>query len=356
MFLKNCWYVAAEPQEIGREPLGRTICNENIVFWRTENGDAIAFEDRCCHRRLPLRKGTLVGDRLRCHYHGIEFDPAGKCTYVPGQTTIPPGAEVRTYPVVQKYNWIWIWMGDPALADESQVVPYPWKTADDWGDKGTYFRLDCNYKLVVDNLLDLSHLAFVHASTIGNAAVAEAASIRTLRDDDSVTMARWTVGNAPPPTYQKMCGWTDDDIVDRWQIIEFRMPGAVRLFTGAAPGAAQGKDFGFTDLERDVPEGGFGFHNLNFVTPETDTTTHYFWSNSYQVVGKPITEELTEMQYNQIHQAFHQDWEVFNIQQENWDDRPVINTNQDTALIAARQLIDRKIGDEQGGATAEAAE
>ena len=239
-------------------------------------------------------------------------------------------------------------MGDPALADEDKIVPYPWKTADDWGDKGTYFYVKCDYRLVIDNLLDLSHLGFVHRSTIGNAAVAEAARIRTLKEDDSVTVARWTVGQPPAPTYQKMGGWTDDDIVDRWQIIEFQMPGAVRLFTGAAKGAAEGKDFGFTDIDLPVPEGGFGFHNLNFVTPETETTTHYFWSNAYQIEGKPVTEEMTEMSYKQIFTAFHQDWEVFNKQQENWDDRPTIDTIQDAGSIAARAMIDRMVAEDQG--------
>jgi vanillate O-demethylase monooxygenase subunit len=347
MFLRNCWYVAAEPHEVDRHPFARKICDENIVFWRTENGDPVAFEDRCCHRRMPLRKGALIGDVLRCHYHGLQFDVTGQCIHVPGQSTIPPGARVRTYPVAQKYNWIWIWMGDPALADESLIVPYPWKTASDWGDKGYYFYCGSDYRLVIDNLLDLSHLAFVHQTTIGNAAVAEHAEVRTLKDEDSVTVARWTVGQNPAPTYQRMGGWTPDTIVDRWQIIEFRMPGAVRLFTGAAPGAAGGKKFGWTDLERDVPKGGFGFHNLNFVTPETATTCHYFWSNAYQVQGKPINPEMTELSFKQIFAAFHQDWELFNMQQKNWDDRPVIDTNQDAGPIAARVLIDRKIAEER---------
>ena len=348
MFLKDTWYVCAQPEEVTRTPMARTICNENLAFWRKEDGTPIVFEDRCCHRRMPLSKANLVGDQMECYYHGLRFDEDGKCVHVPGQTTIPPGAQVQKYPIVEKYNWMWIWMGDPALADEDLIVPYPWKTADDWGDKGTYFYVKADYKLVVDNLLDLSHLGFVHRSTIGNAAVAEAARVRTLKDDDSVTVARWTVGQPPAPTYQKMGGWTEDDIVDRWQIIEFRMPGAVRLFTGAAPGAAEGKEFGFTEIDRDVPEGGFGFHNLNFVTPETENTTHYFWSNAYQVQGQPVSEEMTELSYRQIFTAFHQDWEVFNKQQENWDDKPTIDTVQDAGSIAARAMIDRKIAEEQG--------
>ncbi len=347
MFVRNSWYVCAQPEEIDRTPMTRTICDEKIVFWRMEDGTPVAFEDRCCHRRMPLSKGKIIGDVLECYYHGLQFNQSGACVHVPGQNTIPPGAQVRTYPIVEKYNWIWIWMGDLALADEDRIVPYPWKTADDWGDKGTYFYVKSDYRLIIDNLLDLSHLGFVHRSTIGNVAVAEAARVRTLKDDDSVTVARWTVGKNPAPTYQKMGGWTEDDIVDRWQIIEFRMPGAVRLFTGAAPDAAEGQEFGFTEIDRDVPKSGFGFHNLNFVTPETATTTHYFWSNAYQIDGKPITPEMTELQYKQIFTAFHQDWEVFNKQQENWDDRPTIDTIQDAGSIAARAMIDREVAAER---------
>ena len=354
MFIKNQWYVAAEPPEITRSPLARTICNEQIVFWRTGDGAPVAMEDRCCHRRMPLRKGVLVDDRLRCHYHGLEFDSTGACVHVPGQTTIPPETAVRTYPVVDKYNWMWIWMGDPALADESKITPYPWKTSEDWGDKGHYFHVASDYRLIVDNLLDLSHLAYVHASTIGNMAVAEHAKIRTIREDDSVTVARWTVGQPPPPTYQKVGGFAPDQLVDRWQIIQWTPPGFVRLFTGAAPNAAEGKEFGFTDLEHETPEGGFGLRNLNAVTPETETTCHYFWSQSHDV--QPITDELTHTIFNQILTAFKQDWEVFEMQQDNWDDRPVIDTIQDAGAIAARQIIDRLMAEEKGQGASVAAE
>ena len=101
MFIKNTWYVCGQPEEINRTPMARTICNENIVFWRKEDGTPLAFEDRCCHRRMPLSKGKIVGDRLECYYHGLQFDTAGKCVHVPGQSKIPPAAEVSTYPIVE---------------------------------------------------------------------------------------------------------------------------------------------------------------------------------------------------------------------------------------------------------------
>jgi vanillate O-demethylase monooxygenase subunit len=346
VILKNYWYVAAELHEIGRLPFARTICNEPIVFWRKEDGTPVAFEDRCCHRRMPLSKGTLVGDTLRCHYHGLQFDAVGRCIRVPGQSTIPPGAAVKAYPVVERYNWLWIWIGDPALADPDKIVPYPWRTSPEWGDKGTYMHVNADYRLIVDNLLDLSHLSFVHLSTVGTSAVAEMAKIRTFRAADSVTVARWMVGTTPAPTYRVLMGWPADMIIDRWQIIEWRPPGFVRLNNGGGPGAAEGREFGFVDFDRPTPPGGFGQRVLNALTPETETTTHYFWS--YATDAKPITPERTDAAFRELATAFHQDWEVFELQQANVDDRPVIDTIQDAGSIAARQIIERIVAEQRG--------
>jgi vanillate O-demethylase monooxygenase subunit len=241
---------------------------------------------------------------------------------------------------------VWIWIGDPALADPAKIVPYPWRTRPDWGDKGGYMHVNADYRLIVDNLLDLSHLAFVHLSTVGTSSVAEAARIRTFRTEDSVTVARWIVGTTPAPHHLRTMGWTPGTIIDRWQIIEWRPPGFVRLNVGGAPGAAEGKEFRLIDVDWPTPPGGFGQHNLNALTPETETTTHYFWTIS--------AENIDEM-FRQMVTAFHQDWEVFELQQANWDDRPTIDTIQDAGSIAARQIIDR-IAAEQRGAAALAAE
>ncbi|HZD63953.1 MAG TPA: Rieske 2Fe-2S domain-containing protein, partial [Xanthobacteraceae bacterium] len=116
MFLRNYWYVAATDSEIERKPLGRIILGEPIVFYRLEDGTPVALEDRCAHRHLPLSMGKLVGDTLQCHYHGLRYDQTGTCVRVPGQDLIPRSARVRSYPVVERYHWLWIWMGDPALA------------------------------------------------------------------------------------------------------------------------------------------------------------------------------------------------------------------------------------------------
>jgi len=315
-------------------------------LWRKEDGAPVAFEDRCCHRRLPLSKGALVGDRLRCRYHGLEFDATGACVQVPGQTTIPPGAAVRAYPVVERYKWIWIWMGDPALADPAGIIDCRWRVDPAWGDKGTYFHVRCDYRLICDNLLDQSHVVFVHASTLGAASINENPQFRVFRDDHAVKSVRWVTNCIPPPLYRKLMGWPDDQRVDRWLISEFRPPSTVRLFTGAAPGAAQGQPFGFTDLLAEVPPGGLGLRNINCITPETATTAHYFWCNPYS--AREVTDALTEHMFEQIVLAFRQDWDVLEAQQANADDRPEININADGPFLAARHLLDRRIAAEAG--------
>jgi phenylpropionate dioxygenase-like ring-hydroxylating dioxygenase large terminal subunit len=220
MFLRNYWYVAGYDHEIGHHPLGRIILGEPIVFYRLEDGTPVALEDRCAHRHLPLSMGKLVGDTLQCHYHGLRYDRTGACVRVPGQDMIPRSARVKGYPVVERYRWLWIWMGDPALADPDKITDYHWFDDPNWGAKGEYLHVNSNWQLIVDNLLDLTHLAFVHETTIGNSALVDQAQVKVQRMQDNVTVTRWIVDAPAPPTFVKAGGFTSH--VDRWQIINLR--------------------------------------------------------------------------------------------------------------------------------------
>jgi vanillate O-demethylase monooxygenase subunit len=352
MFLRNYWYVAADDHEIGAQPFARTILNEPIVFFRKEDGTPVALEDRCCHRHVPLSKGTRVGDNLRCWYHGLTFDGTGKCVRVPGQQTIPENARVRAYPVVERHKWVWIWMGDPALADPAKIPDYRWRDHSDWGCKGTYYYVKCNYQLIVDNLLDLTHLAFVHESTIGNAAVVESADVQAKGGIDDVTVVRWMLDKPAPPTYVKMMeGYTGN--IDRWQIIHWAPPGNIRLFTGGVPSAAsQGTTREkFDALMTDTPAGGIGMRNLDVMTPETESTTHYFWAQAHDF--EPHNPAITDAFFKQIDIAFHQDWELFEVQQASISRRPgapSINIAVDKGPMMARRLVTKLLEREKSAA------
>lgn len=118
MFLRDYWYAAGFSEEVGRDFLARTYLNEDVVIFRKEDGTPVALENRCAHRRLPLSMGKLIGDTVECGYHGLLYDCEGACIKIPGQDRIPRGTAVRSYPIVDRHRYLWIWMGDPGRADE----------------------------------------------------------------------------------------------------------------------------------------------------------------------------------------------------------------------------------------------
>ncbi|MGA7303482.1 MAG: Rieske 2Fe-2S domain-containing protein, partial [Rhodothermales bacterium] len=198
MFLRNQWYVAAWSHEVGRTPLARLIASEPIVFWRTEAGQAVAFEDACPHRLAPLSKGHLVGDALQCGYHGVMFDSEGKCIQVPGQHNAPKGCAVHSYRLEERWGMIWLWLGEPKEADTSLIPDFHWMAAEGWAPVSGLLHFKGHYQLLVDNLLDLTHETFLHAKTIGNPPVAETPA-ETTSAGKKVRVRRVMQDVSPPP-------------------------------------------------------------------------------------------------------------------------------------------------------------
>lgn len=333
MFLRNHWYVAAWDHELGDRPLSRTLLDEPVVLFRGADGKVVALEDRCPHRRAPLSMGNVLENgRLQCLYHGMEFDSAGQCVRVPSQKDVPTGMRAKTYPVVERHHWIWIWMGDPAEANPAGIPDFHWLSSpDEWGAKGTRMHVKANWQLIVDNLLDLTHLATVHVTTIGNAAIAEKAESRVQRTEKGVLMSRWVMDAPAPPTYVKAGGFKTN--VDRWQFIDFVPPAFLRLHVGGVPtGTGAPEKF----------DGGIHMRNLNAITPETETTSHYFWAQAHNF--DIHNAKTTEMIFNQITEAFLEDVAIFEGQQRVIDrDKgpPEIDVAADAAQIQARRILTR---------------
>ncbi len=127
----NAWYATAWGHEVARTLSKRTVCDHDIVLFRQQDGAVAALEDACWHRLMPLSLGTLEGDTVVCGYHGLRFNGAGRCTFMPAQKTINPSAGVRSYPTVEKHRLIWLWPGDPALADPASVPDFHSEWVDD---------------------------------------------------------------------------------------------------------------------------------------------------------------------------------------------------------------------------------
>ncbi|MEP7282872.1 MAG: Rieske 2Fe-2S domain-containing protein, partial [Rubrivivax sp.] len=156
MFVKNAWYVAATPNEIDDKPLGRRICGEPIVFYRADGGRVAALEDWCPHRGTPLSLGRVVEGRLICGYHGLEMGSDGKTIAMPGQRVrgFPP---IRQFPVLERHGFIWVWPGDPALATPEALPALHWADDPEWAYGGGLYHVACDYRLMIDNLMDLTH-------------------------------------------------------------------------------------------------------------------------------------------------------------------------------------------------------
>lgn len=340
MFLKNHWYVAAWDDEVGREPVARTLLNEKLVLFRKQDGAPVALEDRCAHRRLPLSEGRLLGDVLQCGYHGLEYDCSGACIKIPGQARVPPGTRVRSYPIVERHRFIYVWMGDPALAEESKIIDFPRLDHPDWGLTKVHLNIEANYLLIIDNLLDLSHVAYLHATTIGNAPVAEDADVKVSRDGTRVRVTREMINVEAARTYAQF--GTRDKTFDRWQLSEFRPPSYFFINNGS-----EATRRGNPDPERLDTQGDWGFQVYHGITPATEKTTHQFWAVVHES-GK-VPREHREEFYRQCHQVIHEDVAVYEAQQRSLDSdtagasaedvKSMIAIACDKGLLQARQII-----------------
>jgi phenylpropionate dioxygenase-like ring-hydroxylating dioxygenase large terminal subunit len=345
-FLKNTWYVAAWSHEISAEALlARTITRVPVLLWRDRAGRVVALEDRCCHRAAPLSKGRREGDRIRCMYHGLLFDTDGRCVEIPSQDFIPPAARVRALPVVERFKWIWVWMGDPARADESLIPDTHYLDDPGWRGIPGYLHYDANYLLITDNLLDFSHLSYVHETTLGGSAKYATARPKVTRLGRSVRVERWLIDDAPAPYLQKLKTWPGN--VDRWNIYDVVLPGVLLMDSGSAPtgtGAPQGHRV-------DAAE----FFGCQAVTPETETTSHYFFQqcHGFALDDAVVTESLTAS----VHAGFLEDKDIILAQQRILEldpDTPMLAMRMDTALASFRAMMEKAIADERGAAPADA--
>ena len=341
-FLRDYWYVGAWSDEVSEKPLARTLLGDSIVFYRNASGKVVALEDRCAHRRLPLSMGIVIGDTIQCGYHGLVYDCAGKCIKIPGQEGVPAGIGVRCYPVVERHQFVSVWMGDPALADESAAISFPRLGDPGWAHSKVRLEVGANYLLIIDNLLDLSHVAYVHNSTIGNAPVAENASVKTIVAKGSVRITREMVNVPAARTYAQFGPYKG--LFDRWQLSEYTPPGYFLINNGcAAPNS------GADDDSRLAGPGEWGFQVYHCITPQDERRTHQFWAIAYDnaTVAAKDRPEFNR----QHHHVIAEDVAIYEAQQRALDDsgdgvcaediRSSVVIHADAGLLQARRMIAR---------------
>ena len=338
MFLKNIWYVAAWDKEVTTDKMfARTIIGVPVLMYRKQDGDIAALEDRCCHRGAPLSVGRREGDCVRCMYHGLKFDAKGQCVEAPAQPRIPPQAKVRTFPVVQRHRWVWIWMGDPCKADPSLIPDTQWLDHPQWRSLDGYIHYDVNYLLICDNLLDFSHLPFVHPTTLGGGPDYVAQQPKVERLDNGVKITRWALGIDPPPFAAAVKDWGGK--VDRWNIYNFTLPATLLMDSGVAPigqGAQEGNRGGAIE-----------FRGCQAITPETENSTHYFFAHPHNfAIDKP---EVTRSVHESVVKAFEEDRDIIMAQHASLSLAPdfkMVAFGIDAALNQFRWLVARRLEEE----------
>ena len=344
MFPLDTWYVAATSDEIASTPggcLGRKICGQDIAFYADSEGTLHGLEDWCPHRGAPLSLGRVCEGKLVCGYHGLVMGSDGKAIALHDMPT-RSFEPIRVYPVAERHGYVWVWPGDPARADVDKIPKPAWADNPEWAFGGGMFHIACDYRLMIDNLMDLTHETYVHATSIGQKEIDEA-PCTTEAHGDEVTTSRFMNDIPAPPFWQmalRLNGLPTDRKVDRWQICHFEPPSQVMIEVGVAL-AGNGGYKAPAEVKASAVV-------VDYITPETETSIWYFWGFARHF--KPHDASLTTQIREGQAKIFAEDLAMLERQQTNHlrnPGRKLANMRIDAGGVYARRIIDKLIAAER---------
>lgn len=332
MFLRNAWYVAAWDHEVTRTLQPVQILGDRIVLYRTNAGAPVALEDACPHRKLPLSMGQIKGDEIECGYHGLVFNSTGQCTRIPGATKIPRVLCVRNYPVVSQYGLVWIWMGEATHAHANPILEIEHWNNPAWDkNKGGTMTVDCNYLYVTDNLLDPTHVAWVHRSSFASEACEEE-PIDVAASAEGVVASRWMCDAEVAPFYRQLV--TFEGRCDRLQHYEVRFPSHAVIKAVFVPAGTGGRD-------KPLDEKALVMDSYNFMTPIDESRTKYFW---FQMRNRFAGDEsVSKAMDDGVREAFAEDQVVLAAVHRGFANK--VTRNFDLAIDRAPLLFRRRIAE-----------
>ena len=328
-FLRNAWYMVGWSEELGEGLLARRIAGRSLVLYRAEDGAPVALDDRCPHRFAPLSLGRRQGDAIGCAYHGLTFDRTGACIHNPFSDKPPARAVVRSWPLVERDGMVWMWRGEPQAADPALIPPFPMLAESPFSRTlHGYVLMKANYEYGSDNLMDLSHIEFVHTGSFAGMGVIFAGAYDLQSDGDTLQSNWWMPGvNAPAHTAGI---YPREMITDHWLDMRWNAPASMHLEVGATP-AGQPR------------EAGVILHQAHVLTPETDGTTHYFWATT--VGTPPGAPDMSETVRLLMRQAFDDEDKPIieaafaNLDGEDFRDQPPVSIGVDRGGVMARRKL-----------------
>ena len=343
MFLKNSWYVAGWSTDYQNELRAQMLLGERIVFYRQADGKPVALEDACPHRKLPLSQGLLQENRVVCGYHGLTFDCTGACVEAPTQRgNIPKRAVVKSYPVVDRYRLLWIWMGDPKKANPDDIFEIENFDNPEWGyTDGGVLPIECNYLWVVDNLLDPSHVAWVHVTSFAGSGTDDQ-PLDLEKTEKGVIVSRWIYDQPPSPYYKDLVKFEGN--CDRKQHYEMCIPGIALNKSVYTPPGTGGPN---------KPEVDKTYVNIsyNFMTPVDERNTMYIWFQHRNT--DPEDKSISEKMNAGARVAFLEDKDILEAVQIGIEDMdtPNIDLGLDAGAKLFRLKLQRLINEEQNSKT-----
>lgn len=339
-FIYNAWYVAEWADELKSDEIkNKKMLNQNVVIYRDKAGSPVVLEDLCPHRLVPLRMGKVVNDNIECCYHGLQFDPTGQCVRNPHEPEkIPKAMRIKSYPTKEKHGAIWVWMGNEA-ADDKTIPDYSkYDEGAGYKIKRGYTNIAANYGLIADNLLDLSHVTYVHPGVLGTPEMIGKDS--TLRQEGEWMWNDRFLKNVSVPRNIDLLFKNDGRNVDAWQDMGWYPPSSYLINAGATcPG--------------DKRENGIEYHGIHFLTPETESTTHYHFAAALPPYLNPSPEVLKELGEMRRFAFHEQDKPIIEAQQlvmasEGYKNRQqVLIPKIDAAAVRMRRTIEDLLDKEQ---------
>ncbi|WP_395392096.1 aromatic ring-hydroxylating dioxygenase subunit alpha [Novosphingobium sp. BL-8A] len=336
-YLRNCWYMAGWSDEVGETGLSRRILDRPVYLYRLEDGSLAALLDRCPHRFAPLSKGSREGDVVVCGYHGLAFAPDGHCVRNPFADRIPAGSTIPRFAAAERDGIVWLWGGDPDTADAALIPDFSFvpDTPHSRTVRG-YTLMKANYEYGTDNLLDLSHIEFVHKGTFAGQGVIFAGK-HAVEVEDRTLHSNWWMPDIPPPSVARP-HFPADAKVDHWLDMRWNAPAAMRLTVGVCPHGT-GRESGF-----EVPQ-------AHILTPANEHETHYFWSSTrYDDLDSEETDVALKALFGE---AFDQEDKPMieaayaNVKgRDFWSEKP-LSLGIDLGGTRARRLLERFIAQEK---------
>ncbi|RNL79575.1 aromatic ring-hydroxylating dioxygenase subunit alpha [Nocardioides marmorisolisilvae] len=331
---QDCWYVAATSDEVGDGFTPRRIVDTSVVLFRLSDGSVAALEDRCAHRPYPLSAGHREGDLVVCGYHGCTYDAAGRCVRVPSQDNPPSGAQVRSFPVVERGPFIWVWTGTPGGERLRPPPSTPWLQGDGWGSVGELRTVAANLLLLHEHYLDLTNVFEMHPEMVPPGIEALPPMEEVEMSEVSVSYTRELPKAPLAPWEAQVSGLTSAESFGRKETGTFVTPGLHKQT--------------YTITGSDGPE--LELVRTHGFTPESAGTTHVFVQISWR--GDAVSPDVGTQLADVFAEMADRDISVLETMQRCLDEdtapRRYVNVKADRAALRARRIMQSMIEEERG--------